>query len=79
MNETNSNHPSAPNDSFQTDSLACGDLLTERVEPWEEPVDGQQLLDELATVMSRFVVLPKHAAETLALWIVTHTRSNGGR
>src|SRR6476620_7983113 len=30
------------------------------------------LLDSLAQLLPRFVVLPKHAAETLALWIV-HT------
>src|ERR1043165_1971282 len=42
------------------------------VEPWPEPVDGSLLLDELDQVMRRFVVLPKWAAETLALWTV-HT------
>jgi len=30
------------------------------------------LLDDLAALLPRFVVLPKHAAETLALWII-HT------
>jgi hypothetical protein len=42
------------------------------VEPWPEPVDGSLLLDELEQVMRRFVVLPKWAAETLALWTM-HT------
>ena len=42
------------------------------VEPWPEPVDGSLLLDELERVMRRFVVLPRWAAETLALWTV-HT------
>jgi putative DNA primase/helicase len=42
------------------------------VEPWEEPVDGSGLLDELAATVRRFLVLPKWAAETLALWIL-HT------
>jgi len=42
------------------------------VEPWPEAVSGPALLDELEQVLGRFVVLPKWAAETLALWIV-HT------
>ncbi len=38
-----------------------------------EPLNsGQALLDALTSVLARFVVLPKHAAEALALWIV-HT------
>ena len=42
------------------------------VEPWPEPVDGAALLDELSGLVSRFVVLPKRAADALALWMV-HT------
>jgi putative DNA primase/helicase len=42
------------------------------VEPWPEPVDGAALLDEIARLLSLFVVLPLWAAETLALWIL-HT------
>ncbi len=38
--------------------------------PWPEPVDGGLLLDELSQLLARFVVLPPHAADTLALWIV---------
>jgi hypothetical protein len=40
--------------------------------PWPEPVNGSLLLDELEGVFTRFVVLPKWAAETLALWTL-HT------
>jgi hypothetical protein len=40
--------------------------------PWPEPVDGSALLDELARILTRRVVLPKWAAETLALWVL-HT------
>src|SRR4051794_29800207 len=39
----------------------------EGVEPWAEAVDGNVLLGELVGVLKRFVVLPKWAAETLAL------------
>src|SRR5258707_12604031 len=42
------------------------------MELWPEPVDGKGLLDELRTVLRRFVVMPKWAEETLALWIL-HT------
>lgn len=42
------------------------------VEPWPEPVNGQKLLDELREVLTRFVVLPRWAAETLSLWVL-HT------
>src|SRR5258708_5974248 len=42
------------------------------LEPWPEPVDGNLLLDEIAQALRRVVILPKWAAETLALWIL-HT------
>jgi putative DNA primase/helicase len=42
------------------------------VEPWGEPVEGKALLDELARTVERFVVLPRWAAEAVALWVV-HT------
>jgi hypothetical protein len=42
------------------------------VEPWPEPVDGAQLLDALMSELQRFVVFPKWAPETFALWIL-HT------
>jgi hypothetical protein len=43
-------------------------LLLPDPEPWPEPVDGQALLDELAGIFKRFVVLPPFAEEALALW-----------
>src|SRR5947208_1212544 len=41
-------------------------------ENWEhiEPVAGNALLDDLVTALRRYVVLPKHAAVAVALWIV---------
>src|SRR5438876_10871985 len=42
------------------------------VEPWPEPVDGKELLDAIMRELQRFVVFPKGAAETFALWIL-HT------
>jgi hypothetical protein len=42
------------------------------VEQWPEAVEGKVLLDELEGLLRRYVVLPKWAAETLALWVL-HT------
>lgn len=39
---------------------------------WEEPVEGATLLDEIESLLLRYVVLPEHAAPVVALWIV-HT------
>jgi putative DNA primase/helicase len=41
-------------------------------EPWPEPVDGPELLDEMAKAIRRHVVLPEHACDASALW-VAHT------
>ena len=42
------------------------------IEPSEEPVDGEQLLEDLCAVLRQYVVLPQHADVALALWLV-HT------
>src|SRR6266853_5040081 len=62
------------NKHMNTDSNNPSDLLLEftQIEPWPEPVDGSALLDSLAQLIKRFVVLPKWAPETLALWTL-HT------
>ena len=52
--------------------LSQSDLNLPAAEPWPEPVDGRVLLDALKYFLMCFVVLPKWAAETVALWIV-HT------
>ncbi len=51
-----------------------GPLDLPHVEPWPDPVDGARLLDDTARLLARFVVLPKWAPETLALWIL-HTHA----
>jgi putative DNA primase/helicase len=43
-----------------------------QIQPPNNPVPGHILLDELESLLTRFVILPTHAAETLALWIL-HT------
>jgi putative DNA primase/helicase len=39
-------------------------------EPWPEPVDGAALIAELEAAINRYVVLPKDAAFTCALWVL---------
>jgi hypothetical protein len=43
-------------------------------DPWEETVDGEQLLNELWDTFNRYLVLPDHAATALTLWVL-HTYS----
>ncbi len=50
------------------------DLCPPEPEPWSNSVDGPELLDELVAAFQLYAVLPKGAAEVLALWTVfTHT------
>ena len=41
-------------------------------EPWENPVDGAALLDEIVAAIQRYVVLSRHAARACACWVL-HT------
>jgi len=45
-------------------------VLCEDPEPWPEVVDGATLLDEIVVILKRFIILPPHAAEAAALWIL---------
>ena len=38
----------------------------------ETPVDGAELLDAVAAAIRRYIVLPDHARDAGALWIVAH-------
>jgi len=40
------------------------------VVPWPDVVAGDKLLNDLAAVFTRYVILPKHVPEALALWVV---------
>ena len=56
---------------------ASGDLQGKTVafqdpEPWDEAVDGDALLCSIVAYLKRFIVLPAHTAEALALWVL-HT------
>jgi putative DNA primase/helicase len=43
-----------------------------KLEPWPDPVEGGELLDELANEFLRFLVLPEHGDTILAAWCL-HT------
>lgn len=45
-----------------------GDFIRE-VEPWPEEVNGAEVLDAAVAVLRRYLALPPHAAEALALWL----------
>ena len=47
-------------------------LLLADVDPWPEPVDGSEVLDAVIRTITRFIVLPRHGAVALVLWIL-HT------
>ena len=36
---------------------------------WPHPVDGAELLEQIAATYKRFCVLPNHAADVLAVWV----------
>jgi hypothetical protein len=42
------------------------------IEPWNESVNGAELLDEICSAISRYIVMPLHSVRTLALWAL-HT------
>jgi putative DNA primase/helicase len=42
------------------------------IEPWEHPVDIAALLDDVTALFQRYLILPTHAAEGMALWTI-HT------
>ena len=41
-------------------------------EPWPEPVNGAELLDEIAEAIGAHVIMPEHSRDATALW-VAHT------
>lgn len=42
------------------------------IEPWPDPVDGAELLNKIAAIFARYLMLPHNAAPALALWAL-HT------
>ena len=44
-------------------------VLFPEVTPWPEPVDGAELLDEMAELFKRHAILPRHAEDAISLWV----------
>ena len=72
MSETTGTAVKGENVSGNAVRLMNDEFWRQDVEPWCEPVDGALLLNEIAGILRRFVILPKWGAEALALWVV-HT------
>lgn len=45
-------------------------ILFDDPEPWPDPVDGKELLDQISETIQMFVVLPSGGSESLALWVL---------
>jgi hypothetical protein len=53
------------------DRLPPGQALKyDEIEPWNEPVDGEQLLTEIATAIGCYVVMDAYQRDAAALWVV---------
>jgi putative DNA primase/helicase len=46
-------------------------LLATEPEPWDEQVDGADLLDEIEALFARYVVMPSEAGPAVALWVLS--------
>src|SRR5262249_27788612 len=44
-------------------------MLPPEPEPWSEPVDGDDLLDQIVRTVRDHVILPDGAADAIALWV----------
>ena len=45
------------------------DSIFTDIEPWLEPINPSQILDEITSTIQRFIVLDKHQAQAAALWV----------
>ncbi|MHB0981033.1 MAG: DUF3631 domain-containing protein [Thermoleophilia bacterium] len=59
----------------EVEQPGSGTLFLEDPEPWPDPVDGAELLDEICATLRRYVSLLAWAAVAIALWVV-HTHAH---
>lgn len=59
-------------DAARPDNKSSNDLDLYDPDPWPEEIDGDDLLDRITAAIREYVILPEHAAEAAALWVV-HT------
>ncbi len=55
-------------------SLQGGEVVLPNVEPWDTPVNGAEILNEVAATYTRYLVLPPGADDGMALW-TAHTHA----
>ncbi|KRR14602.1 hypothetical protein CQ12_10755 [Bradyrhizobium jicamae] len=67
------------NDADEDDRRQGCALTFDEDEPAAEPVDGAALLDEIESIVRRYVVLSDETAHAVALWIVASCAINGFR
>jgi Protein of unknown function (DUF3631) len=53
-----------------TGSASSDSLIRPDPEPWDEPVEGSSILAEVEAIVSRFIIMPKPALVTVALWVL---------
>ena len=63
---------SAVKGNRKDETLQGSAIHFDAVEPWSEPVNGADVLSAISNEISRYMVLPSYAAQSLALW-VAHT------
>jgi putative DNA primase/helicase len=51
------------------DDLQGGAISFEEPQPWPHPVDGAELLTDVADAIRRYVVMSDHCCDTVALWV----------
>ena len=57
-----------PKDDDASGAGSSSNILFEDPEPWENPVDGGKLLDELAVAIKKYLFLPPGAPDVIAAW-----------
>ena len=62
--------PEPPSNERPKKPKQGGEIALTRPDPHPEPVDGADILEDLASAVRRYVVLGDHAAYAVALWIV---------
>ena len=50
------------------DGLPGRPITFDEIEPWEEPVDGEELLTDLSTTIGAYIIMDKHQRDAAALW-----------
>ena len=46
------------------------EIVFEEPEPWPEPVDGIELVENIQKIITRYVSLPDHAVTAITLWVI---------